>query len=64
MTDDAAVAWAKTYARPLKQLFGGLKLPPEVTAMWLPEADYKSVAQLKSIPDVGTVAEEWESNVH
>lgn len=63
MTDEAAIAWAKTYARPMKQLFGGLKLPAEATANWLPEEDYKSAVTLKSFPDVGTVAEEWEKAV-
>ena len=63
MTDDAAIAWAKTYARPMKQLFGGLKLPAEATAKWLPESQYKSAVPLKSFPDVGTVAEEWETAV-
>src|SRR5262249_39818970 len=42
MTDDAAIAWAKTYAHPMKQVFGGLKLPPDATAGWLPQEAYKS----------------------
>jgi putative spermidine/putrescine transport system substrate-binding protein len=63
MTDEAALAWAKTFAHPMKQVFGGLKLPPEVTAQWLPESAYAHVGQLKSFPDLGKVAEDWESKV-
>jgi putative spermidine/putrescine transport system substrate-binding protein len=63
MTDEAAIAWAKTYAHPLKQVYGGLELPAEATANWLPASDYADVATLESYPDVGEVADEWESTV-
>src|SRR5262249_46498850 len=63
MTDDAAIAWAKTFAHPMKQVYGGLQLPASTTANWLPAADYANVATLDSIPDVGTVADEWEKQV-
>ena len=63
MTDDAAVAWAKTYAHPMKQVFGGLKLPPEATADWLPESAYAPAARVDVFPDLGKVAEDWESKV-
>jgi putative spermidine/putrescine transport system substrate-binding protein len=63
MTDEAAVAWAKTYAHPMKQVFGGLKLPAEATAQWLPETAYAHVGKLESFPELGQVAEDWESKV-
>src|SRR5262249_48047300 len=63
MTDDAAIAWAKTYAHPMKQVFGGLKLPADATAQWLPASAYTPVGNLKSFPELGKVAEEWESKV-
>jgi putative spermidine/putrescine transport system substrate-binding protein len=63
MTDEAAVAWAQTYAHPMKQVFGGLKLPPEATAQWLPESAYAHVGKLDAFPEVGKVAEEWEAKV-
>ena len=63
MTDDAAVAWAKTYAHPMKAVFGGLKLPAEATAQWLPESAYAHVGNLEAFPDLGKVAEDWESKV-
>ena len=63
MTDDAALAWAQTYAHPMKSVFGGYKLPAEVTKDWLPESDYSSAVALKSFPEVGKVAGEWETVV-
>ena len=63
MTDDAALAWAKTYAHPMKVVYGGLKLSADATANWLPADAYKSAASLKSFPDVGVVADDWEKNV-
>lgn len=63
MTDDAAAAWAKTYARAMKVVYGGLKLPADAMANWLPEDAYKSAVSLKSFPDVGKVADEWEAKV-
>jgi hypothetical protein len=63
MTDDAALAWAQTYAHPMKSVFGGYKLPAEATKDWLPESDYASAAALKSFPEVGKVAGEWETVV-
>ena len=63
MTDEAAVAWAKTYAHPMKQVFGGLKLPGEATAQWLPESAYAHVGKLEAFPDLGQVADDWENKV-
>jgi putative spermidine/putrescine transport system substrate-binding protein len=63
MTDDAAVAWAKTYAHPMKQVYGGLKLPPDATAQWLPESAYAHVGNVDAFPDLGKVAEDWETKV-
>ena len=63
MTDDAANAWATTYAHPMKSVFGGYKLPADVTKDWLPETDYSSAAALKSFPEVDKVAQAWEATV-
>ena len=63
MTDDAANAWAATYAHPRKSVFGGYKLPADVTKDWLPETDYTSAAALKSFPEVDKVAQAWEATV-
>ena len=63
MTDDAANAWATTYAHPMKSVFGGYKLPADVTKDWLPETDYTSAAALKSFPEVDKVAQAREATV-
>jgi putative spermidine/putrescine transport system substrate-binding protein len=63
MTDAAAVAWAKTYAHPMKVVFGNLKLPPDAVKDWLPESAYAPVVTLDTFPDVGEVADEWEQKV-
>ncbi len=61
MTDEAANAWASTYAHPLKAVFGGYKLPAELTADWPTEEEYKSVVSLTEFPDMDQVADEWEA---
>jgi putative spermidine/putrescine transport system substrate-binding protein len=61
MTDDAALAWATTYAHPMKAVFGGLKLPAEITKDWPTDAEYASAVALKTFPEVGKVAQEWEA---
>jgi putative spermidine/putrescine transport system substrate-binding protein len=63
MTEDAALAWAQTYAHPMKAVFGGYKLPADVTKDWPSAADYSSAAALQSFPEVGKVAAEWEATV-
>ncbi len=63
MTDQAAIAWAKQYAHPMKQVFGGMVLPADAIQNWLPYSAYVPVKRLNVLPDVSKVADEWEAKV-
>jgi hypothetical protein len=47
----------------MKSVFGGYKLPAEATKDWLPSPTTASAVALKSFPEVGKVAGEWETVV-
>ena len=63
--DEAAVAFAKFGARPIRYVLGQQELPDEAKADWLPEEDYKDVVVVEGFTDIdaNTIASAWEDEV-
>ncbi|MFN8590961.1 MAG: substrate-binding domain-containing protein [Thermomicrobiales bacterium] len=63
--DEAAAAFAKFGARPIRYVLGQQELPAEATANWLPQDAYKDVKVIEDFSsiDANTIAETWDEEV-
>ena len=65
LSDEAAVAFAKFGARPIRFVLGQQELPEEATAGWLPEEAYKDVVVVEDFTsiDANDIATAWDEEV-
>lgn len=65
LSDEAAAAFAKFGARPIRYVLGEQELPAEATASWLPEDDYAEVVVVEDFTaiDANAIAAAWEDEV-
>ena len=63
--DEAAAAFARFGARPIRYVLGKQELPDEAKANWLPEEQYKDVVVVENFTgiDAETIATLWEDEV-
>jgi putative spermidine/putrescine transport system substrate-binding protein len=65
LSDEAAAAFAKFGARPIRYVLGQQELPAEATANWLPEEDYAGVVVVEDFTalDANTISTAWDEGV-
>ena len=65
LTDEAAAAFAKFGARPIRYVLGQQELPAEATANWLPEEDYAGVVVVEDFAgiDANQISTAWDEEV-
>jgi putative spermidine/putrescine transport system substrate-binding protein len=65
VSDEAAAAFAKFGARPIRYILGQQDLPEEATANWLPEEAYADVVLVEDFTaiDANTISEAWDEEV-
>jgi putative spermidine/putrescine transport system substrate-binding protein len=65
LSDEAAAAFAKFGARPIRYVLGQQELPAEATANWLPEEDYAGVVVVEDFTalDANTISSAWDEGV-
>jgi putative spermidine/putrescine transport system substrate-binding protein len=65
LSDEAAAAFAKFGARPIRYVLGQQELPEEATANWLPEEAYAGVVVVEDFTalDANTISEAWDEEV-
>ena len=65
LSDEAAAAFAKFGARPIRYVLGQQELPEEAKAGWLPEEAYKDVVVVEDFTaiDANTIATAWDEEV-
>ncbi len=63
--DEAAAAFARFGARPIRYVLGKQELPDEAKANWLPEEDYKDVKLVENFTaiDAESIAALWDDEV-
>jgi len=63
--DEAAAAFARFGARPIRYVLGKQELPDEVKTNWLPEEQYKDVVVVENFTaiDAETIASLWDDEV-
>jgi putative spermidine/putrescine transport system substrate-binding protein len=65
LSDEAAAAFAKFGARPIRYVLGQQELPEDATANWLPEEDYAGVVVVEDFTalDANTISTAWDEEV-
>ena len=65
LTDEAAAAFAKFGARPIRYVLGQQELPAEATANWLPEEDYAGVIVVEDFAglEANQISTAWDEEV-
>ncbi len=65
LSDDAALAFAKFGARPIRYVLGQQELPAEATENWLPEEDYAGVVVVEDFAglDANQISSAWDEEV-
>jgi putative spermidine/putrescine transport system substrate-binding protein len=65
LSDEAAAAFAKFGARPIRYVLGQQELPAEAMSGWLPEENYKDVVVVEDFTaiDANTIATAWDEEV-
>jgi putative spermidine/putrescine transport system substrate-binding protein len=65
LSDEAAAAFAKYGARPIRYVLGQQDLPDEAKANWLPEEAYKDVVVVEDFTaiDANAIADVWDEEV-
>jgi putative spermidine/putrescine transport system substrate-binding protein len=65
LSDEAALAFAKFGARPIRFVLGQQELPAEATANWLPEEDYAGVVVIEDFAglEANKISTAWDEEV-
>jgi putative spermidine/putrescine transport system substrate-binding protein len=65
LSDEAALAFARFGARPIRYVLGQQELPDDAKANWLPEEAYKDVVVVENFTeiDANDIASAWEDEV-
>jgi putative spermidine/putrescine transport system substrate-binding protein len=64
LSDEGQTVFAKFGARPIRSVTGGLTLPADATAGWLPDDQYTKVQKvdLLQVP-ISKIADVWQNQV-
>ena len=65
LSDEAAHAFARFGARPIRYVLGQQELPEDAMANWLPEENYKDVVVVENFTDIDAndIASTWDEEV-
>jgi len=65
LDEEAAAAFARFGARPIRYVLGKMELPEEAKANWLPEEQYKDVVVIENFTGISAekIAETWDEEV-